>query len=469
MQPDADVIEIRSAADSPPPSDGAAKPAAKGGKGREAKKKPLDWGRFNELIEHFVLIYGTDTVFDCRMRMVLKVNALRLAYGTDYVKAWLGSAGRRMLLPEQLVFDPTGTHAEDCINLFDGFALSPQEGPCDEMLELLSHLCGESADTEEGIQTVIDWVLDWLAYPLQHPGAKMASALVFHGPQGTGKNRFFEAIAAIYGRYAMVVGQDQLEDKFNDWASQKLFLIGDEVVARQELFHVKNKLKSFITGETIQINTKMLPLRTERNHVNVVFLSNENQPLALEPGDRRHLVVYTPPTAASDLYDRVTRFLEAGGAARFMAYLLKRDLSHFGPHTKPLMTTAKSDLIELGLKPSERFVREWIKGYLPLPLMVCSAEQLYRAFRRWCVLTGERFPPPQVTFTKGIERVARERLRYKLINLDMPDRGKRTARMWVPAGCAPPAGVTLGQWASESVADFEQAMAHFNDHREERQ
>ena len=40
------------------------------------------------------------------------------------------------------------------------------------------------------------WVLKWLAYPIQHPGAKMRTALVLHGPQGTGKNMFFEAIMA---------------------------------------------------------------------------------------------------------------------------------------------------------------------------------------------------------------------------------------------------------------------------------
>jgi hypothetical protein len=72
------------------------------------------------------------------------------------------------------------------------------------------------------------------------------------------------------------------------------------------------------------------------------------------------------------------------------------------------MTRAKADLIELGLKPHERFARDWIRGYLPLPLRVCSTEQLYRAFQRWARNTGERFPPPQVTFSKGVEKVLRD-------------------------------------------------------------
>lgn len=443
-----------------PPEDG--EPPASGGKGRRKRAdKPVDWDRYNSLIERFVLIYGTDTVFDCAERMVMKVNALRLAYGSDYVKMWLAAEKRRLILPDQLVFDPGGAESEECINLFEGLPLEPEPGDCQPMLELLGHLCAESAASEGGVDAVTDWVLDWLAYPLQYPGAKMASALVFHGPQGAGKNLFFEAVASLYGRYSLVVGQDQLEDRFNDWASQKLFLIGDEVVARAELYHQKNKLKAFITGETIQINTKMLPLRTEANHANVVFLSNEHQPLALEPGDRRFLVVYTPPMRDDDLYTRVDVFLRGGGARRFLHYLLARQLGDFNRFTRPIMTRAKADLIELGLKPPERFVREWFRGYLPLPLQVCAAEQLYRAFRRWCQLTGERFPPTQIGFTKAVEKAVGAKLRYKIIKLDLSDRGKTSARMWVPDGCCAPPTVTEGRWAAEAMDEFERAIRDF--------
>lgn len=462
MRPDANVVDFRSDSGGvPPPPTGGGGAAGKGGGGRKKQDKPIDWGRFNELVEHFALIYGTDTVYDCRQHMIMKINALRLAYGTDLVKMWLGRIDRRMITPDQLVFEPSGKVGDDCINLYGGLAMEPADGDCEPLMDLLAHLCAFSAESNAGQAAVFDWVLNWLAYPLQHPGAKMATALVFHGPQGAGKNLFFEAIASIYGKYALVVGQDQLEDKFNDWASQKLFLIGDEVVARAELYHQKNKLKSFITGETIQINAKMLPLRTEANHVNVVFLSNEHQPLALERDDRRYLVVYTPPRRSDDLYFRVGACLRAGGAAAFLTMLLARDLGDFGPHSRPLMTTAKADLIELGLKPPERFAIEWLKGYLPLPLQVCSSEQLYRAFRHWCLITGERFPPSHAVFTKGLERHAGARLRHTVIKLERPDRGKVACRMWVPDGCAPPAGVTAGDWATDAVAEFERAVGEF--------
>lgn len=453
----------------PPSGESAGARKGKGG-GRSKEEKPVDWGRYNTLQADFVLIYGTDTVYDLRARLIMKVNALRLAFGNDLVKMWINSETRRMVRPDQLVFDPACAVDPPCINLFGGFGCVPAAGDCGPIVELLWHLCSESAETHDEVARLVDWQFKWLALPLQRPGTKMRSAAVYHGPQGAGKNLFFEIMVAIYGACGLVVGQDQLEAQFNDWASQKCFLIGDEVVAKAELYHQKNKLKSFITGETIQINTKMLPLRTERNHVNVVFLSNEHQPLALEEGDRRYFVIYTPPRRQDDLYVRVADCLRNGGREAFMAYLLAYPVEGFDEFSIPPMTRAKRDLINLGLRPAERFILEWIGGYLPLPLTVCGAEQLYRAFKRWCGQTGERWPPPQEVFTrtakKSVEalehKTGKRYLDYTVVKLDNPKHGeKQCARVWISEGCAPQDGQTMGRWAAECVADFEETLAKF--------
>ncbi len=468
MQPADNVIPMT---DARTPSDGSAS-APNGGKGARRRKSTINLGAYTTLMEGFALIYGTKTAWDSDNRRIVPVDALRLALTHDAVKAWLASPGRRMVLPEQLVFEPGVEVEPPCINTFGGFAMTPKKGDCGPILELLNYLCSESAPTPEERAAVAAWVLRWLALPLQQPGAKMRSALIFHGPQGAGKNLLFETVAAIYGQYARVVGQDQLESQFNDWASQVLFIIGDEVVARAELYHHKNKLKSFITGQTIQINTKMLPLRTETNHVNVVFLSNEQQPLALEESDRRYLVVWTPPRDDTGLYERVRACLANGGAAAFFEYLRRVPMAYtlgghqvvFDEFAIPPMTRAKSDLIELGLRPQERFVRDWVGGYLPLPLRVCSTEQLYRAFHRWCRDQGERWPPPQVTFSKGVEKAANKRIRCMPVRLDRPFNGKEWLRLWVPIGCDMVQGQhdSVGHWARECVDAFEDNLRKFH-------
>jgi putative DNA primase/helicase len=470
------------AASNPPPRDGGASTPNEGGgggkAGRKKREKKTDFGSFTLLLRHFALIYGTDTVWDGLTRRIVKIGTVRLAYGTDTVRMWLGHKARRTVMPEQVVFSPGKDIGPDCINLFDGFAVEPvacQEADVAVMLELLHHLCSRSANTDEGVAAVVHWVLCWLALPLQRPGAKLRTALIFHGPQGTGKNLFFDAVRKVYGKYGVMVGQNELEDKFNDWLSAKLLVIGNEVVTRQELYHNKNRLKWIITEDEIPIRAIQQSVRWEENHANVVFLSNEHQPMALEEGDRRYLVVYTPVGRDDDLYARVARFLEDGGHAKLMHFLQHYDIGDFGEHTKPLMTEAKEDLIELGLKPAERFMKEWLGGLLPLPFQVCSAEQLYRAFRRWCEMTGERYPPPQPQFTKTADRWVQERvdrdprtgqrleprLTYKVVNLKDAMGSRKCVRCWLPRGTKPLNGVSEGEWAQGCIEAFEAALARF--------
>lgn len=470
--PDTDSPTLQ---DSESQVDNPAPAAPTGAGGRGGAKKPVNWERYHDLMDNFVMIYGTPTCFDMRARLVLQVNHLRLAYGSDYVKMWLGSDNRKMILPQQLVFSPGVACEFPEVNLFDGLPIEPKPGDCSLIMELLRHLCADSADTPEAVEGVVQWVLKWIALPLQRLGTKMQSAQIFHGPEGAGKNLFWEIVGKIYGRYAVVVGQKQLEGDFNDWASQKMLVIGDEVVTRQELYHHKGDLKKFITGETIQINPKGLPLREERNHCNVIFLSNEHQPLALGDTDRRYFVVYTPARREDDLYKRVGRWAAEGGIAAFYDLLLHVDLTGFSQYDIPPMTRAKRDLIELGLRPEERFVREWMSGYLPLPLAVCSGGQLYRAFRRWAMVNGERFPPAQESFTKSArktissmsDRVAKATgkhvllIDYKPIKLDDAVNGQRVARMWKPDGTHPPDGQSEGKWAAVCQDTFEELLGRY--------
>lgn len=96
-----------------------------------------------------------------------------------------------------------------------------------------------------------------MAYPLQNPGAKMASSVVMHGDEGTGKSLIWdEVIGKIYGEYMITVGQLQIESAFTGWQSKKCLALCEEVVARNEKAHYKGMLKHLVTGRTLVINEK---------------------------------------------------------------------------------------------------------------------------------------------------------------------------------------------------------------------
>lgn len=449
-------------------------------KGRKRKLPREVWDEVHRLTARYALIYSTDTAWDRVDQKQVRIPALRLAWGKVPVNLWLASADRVMVRPEDIVFEPGEQVPEGQINSFTGLDLRPVPATAEEvspMLTLLEHLCSESAPTDEGVAEVMHWVLCWQALPLQRIGAKMATALVFHGPQGTGKNLYWDAWRDIFGDHGVTVGQTEIEDKFNGWVSRKLAIIGDEVVSRQEMYHNKNRLKLVVTQhKKFPIRGMQQETRWESNHANVVFQSNESTPLALEDRDRRYLVVYTPLEADEALYESVRDFLRAGGLAKWMGYLQAYPLDGFHEHTKPLMTKAKEELIQASWRASVRFGHEWLGGYIDLPVRVCSAEQLYRAFRRWCDQAGEKWPPEQARFTAELNRWVKERVQrdpvtkrheapalvYKQVSLRAEVTQKRTTvRCWLPQGTGPLNGVTEGDWAWESVRTFEADLRRY--------
>lgn len=432
--------------------------APHGGAGGGAEMRPIT--ALDELHERFALVYGHgETVFDFREHILLKLSDMRNAcIRRELHRDWMESPEKQIVRIREVGFDPGGQDPNIRCNLWGGWPTSPAAGACQNLLDLLEYMCRH----EDNAPDIFQWCLKWLAYPIQHPGAKMKTALVMHGPQGTGKNMFFEAVMAIYGEYGRVIDQASVEDKFNDWASKKLFLLADEVVARQELYHLKGKIKGLITGDWIRINPKNIAAYDERNHVNLVFLSNEPLPLAIDKDDRRLTVIWTPAKLSYDYYAGVKAEIMAGGIAALHDYLLNLDLGDFREWTPPPATRSKSDLIEMSLDSTERFVREWFNGGLdPVPLLPCKSEDFYTLYREWCQRVGIAKYAPQHILLGNIgkrENIKKAQARY--IN----GAGLKMATFVFPGGQVdPPGGEGQARWLSDCVSKFSDGVREWRE------
>lgn len=445
------------ALDAPPPPEGVL--PAEGGraaarKGGRGGGKPVDFGTLDYLLRNFTLIYSTKTAWDARLQMVVPLDALAAAY-PDLIRVWKSSPQRRMIDPAQLVFDPgLPPDAPHVINMFRGMPVHPVRGECGRLLELVNHLCGGDLDT-------IDWVLRWVAYPLQHPGAKMRTSIVMHGDPGAGKNLWWETVLGLFGEYGAVITQTQVEDRYNDWASRKLLVLADEVLTREELRHQKGLLKTYTTGSTIQIRAMYMSAREEANHMNMVFLSNETQPLAIDPGDRRYMVVWTPPAREPAFYDAVGAELRQGGAAALLWHLIHRvDCTGFDEHTKPPLNEAKADVIRLGMPTPAMFLADWREGMVPLPWQHCRSQDLYAAYLHWCKLQGERFPWSMTKFSREVERTCAKKRR--LLHLPGDSANGQAVVFYVPdAPSAPPDGDPDSHWLGRLALDFRNAVESY--------
>lgn len=364
---------------------------------------------------------------------------------------------------DEVGFDPSGNDRGVKLNTWKGWPMQPKAGCCDRLLGLLHYLC--SGDPNGG--EVFKWVLRWMAYPLQHPGAKMASAIIMHGPQGTGKSTIWQCLAKIYGDYATVLNQRGLEDRFNsDWVDSKLFLLAEEVVTRAEMWHIKNELKELITGEWIRVNPKNIAAYRQRNQVNGVFLSNENQPLPLDNDDRRHCVIYTPPALSEEEYDEVFLEIERGGVQALYHHLLELDLGDFHPKKRPPMTEAKTALIALSSPSELRFIHDWVSGDIGLPVCPARSADVYAAYLRWCRANGEQRPRPSNQFHGAVDRLEGWQKTKKRIYADLHYSGETSpANLIIPPESAitdkdlmKKPGHHESVWLTNGVVKFGEAM-----------
>lgn len=376
-------------------------PATRRGVAVEAGEAGVD--NIVNMLSRYTLLYGTKTVWDAEKRTVIAYDAMSLARGSDLTTRWLEHPMRREVDLDKLVFDPTQkVDLETHINMFEGFPLKPKkdEAKANLALSLLYSLCSSEPNCDE----IFHWVLRWLAYPLQNPGAKMQTALLFFGEkQGTGKSLFFEGIVKpIYGVHGATGGQHQLDAQYTHWRSQKLFVLFEEILSRQDKYSHFGLVKHMITGRDQMVTQKFKDDRTEANHMNVVMLSNEFQAVPLEPDDRRFLVTEARNPLAPQLLKDIQAALGNGLSEAFYAFLLEYPLDGFNPHTKPIMTVSKERMINFGRPDWDLFYLAWQAGELAAPYCSCLSTDLYTVYARYCNKYGYR----QMTLTKFAELIA---------------------------------------------------------------
>ncbi|HVT36312.1 MAG TPA: DUF5906 domain-containing protein [Nevskiaceae bacterium] len=434
--------------------------------GKKDKREPPPFSTKVEwMLPRYALIYSEEAVFDREKRIEMTLGALRAFAGLKAVRDWGDHPKREVVNKEQVIFDPKRDVDDPSIcNLWGGWPRIPKKGtPADEALvdrwmKVVHYCCGES-------DAITDWVLRWIAYPLRYPGTKMRTSIIMHGPEGSGKNTIWDAVRRIFGRYGIQITQTQLEQQWCDWISAKLFIVGNEVLHRQEQVQQKGRLKTMISDDTLRVERKFMNGRDEINFANLVFLSNELQPLSIDPGDRRFLVIWTPPPHPDgyDYYRGLGADAMPESAVDALYHrLLQLDLEDFGPHTKPPMTAAKQDLIDASMESNQRFLRDWIAGALPVPYGPCKTQQLFHAYLYWCRENGERFPKPENKFAARAKKDVPAAVKWYLVG-----QSKKQGTFYLPRGINPPPQNEKSEaaWLSDGMERFRREFEEWkNEH-----
>lgn len=425
------------------------------------------------LVRRYVMIYGTKTAFDRQRHDDIALDALSSALTRGRFKTWMESQYRRMCYPEQVVFDPRRDPDDLSIcNRYAGWPTPAKKGSkkdqalvkkwLDVGMWIFSGIDGP--DEHLGLE-VYEWAMNWIAYQIQHPGAKMRTSIVVRGAQGTGKNTFFDPLVKLFGDYGNTIGSQDIEDKYTAWASRKMFVLCDEAMNAEEQSKLKGRLKALITGFYVQIERKFFDRHVEQNHINFVFLSNEIRAVPVEIDDRRYMVAQTPNRNPEAHFYTGLNLSELGEGfyGELMQTLLDWPVpKDFNEFTYPIPTAAKDIMLRAGLTGHNLFYFLWREGRLALPLMACTVRQCYRFYEIWSQRTKQTYVKPPNFF--GAFMQGQTLMRHRSAEVQLIEHGVPTVKQiacYTPNYQSKPHDVPQKVWLGNQIDEFAKKLAAY--------
>src|SRR5262249_19841281 len=193
---------------------------------------------------------------------------------------WLDHKQRREY--ESVALEPGGPPVlpDNVLNLWRGFGVEPRQGDWHLMQ---AHIRDVLADGDLEAER---YILNWTAWAVQNPGKRAEAMLIFKGMEGTGKGVFLEAIQKIFGHHGLCeISVEAITGKFNAGLQSTLFLFADEVSWRRD---DADRLKSLITGQTLQIEKKGYDRFSVTNRLKIAAASNQDFVVPAGPNARRY-------------------------------------------------------------------------------------------------------------------------------------------------------------------------------------
>lgn len=347
------------------------------------------------LINRLVFVAQTMQFFDVesgRRFDEAQLKSLFLNLGPSVPKHLLASPRLRKVIAytyrpgveHQIFEDEKGTRL---LNLWVKPDIEVFDGDVAPFVEHLRYLCSTDEEFEH--------LVDMLAFIVQKPGEKLKSGIVLIGKQGTGKSFVGVALGKILGaENTAMVTSTEIRSDFNDWVEAKQLIVVEEVMTlgRRE---VMNRLKPLITEATIRVNSKHQRAYSLENAANFLFLSNYDDALKLETGDRRYFVVASDKDPMEAQYYKTLWAWMQENIGAVAYWLGDRDLSGFDPNARPPETEGKSRMIDAGRDEHEALIAELVdaRAY-PFEMDLVEISRVRESLLS--IRGGQRFSQPQL-------------------------------------------------------------------------
>ena len=314
-------------------------------------------------------------VFEYRKDNILK--------RVPFYPIWLSCGDRREY--EKLVFKPDGICKESEYNTF--LPLRGSSCPIAKGAEGWNRFLDITLVLTKGNVAHREYVVRWIALKLQRPWVIPEVCLVFTGPQGIGKNMFWEFVGTkLIGKEQFIYTNNIMKDifeKHSEAQMSNLLCLMDETqssITRK----MANDLKGLITAKMTQINPKdVRPFQID-TFMSYVVLTNDSTPVKLDNGDRRYCVFHTGNGHKGDFaYWKETSSLfeseEVAGSV--FSHLMEMDLSGFVVNDFPI-TEMREIMMENERSVEETFLMEIASGLEGD--WRGTNQEFYKLYSDWC-------------------------------------------------------------------------------------
>jgi len=345
---------------------------------------------------------------------------------------------------KNIVFKPDGGTEPNEFNRWRGFGVVPQKG-WQKQRRLLRHIreiicCRDKKKFK--------YLIRYLAWAVQHPDKHAGVVIVLKSSkQGTGKSTLGVVMLRIFGPHgALIDDKERLLGRFTDWLEDICFVLAEEILWAGD-HKAADKLKSVITGETIQIERKFGSCRQVQNRLKAIATTNHDHAIVAGVRDRRNVVFDVSDERVGDKvwFDRLYKDLNAGGTSEFLQFLLSVKLSDW--HPRQILKTTET--IEQQ-RMSGDSVSQWAQACIMADAIVGAERGAYGAdttynlgtaisldalYKAYTGFSKGQHPASPVAFGKACAEMFGPRKRLKSLQSTTTGGGKK--RPWgyhVPNG-----------------------------------
>lgn len=323
----------------------------------------------SSLADRYIFVQSDGKYFDTETKITMRKEALNTTHRSIFV----GGQGNLPLFANWLEMSPNFRVAQNyvwfpckygedrqivyinsslSVNTWQGFAVTPQEGPVDVWLKHLEHVVPEEKYRKNVIQR--------LAFDIQYPDKKCNWQLVFFGRHGSGKDALITPFSRIFGEASGTIGNKDVKGSFDDGFVKKKIVTVSEVNGLQGDALEELKRKSATENSSlIMLNPKKESKIAQYNLWSIIFITNHSDAMKMNKRERRFFVLRSDNEMKEDDADTYFEWVNNNGPSYLMHYLLNYDLTDFNPHVLTERTSHFYDMIDSTDNDMESILRDW--------------------------------------------------------------------------------------------------------------